>query len=329
VLAGSDVSTVGRRRPTTSSAAAAVWGDAPAALLEWLGVPRRHQAQGGDLGGLVLVDLPDFDSVERSHRVEVDRLVELVDLLVWVVDPQKYADSALHDGYLRPLARHRESMLVVLNQADVVGADTAGRLRDDLAELLRADGLDGVPVVTASAVTGEGVDALRTRLQEAVRRRAAAVKRLGADVSAAAETLSAETAPSARSGVRKDDRDRLRAALAAAAGVPTVVRAVEQAHRRRGALAAGWPFLRWVRWLRPDPLRRLRLPELPAPDVRTSLAPPSPVQREQVAAAARALASGAVGELPPPWPNVIRTAATRREEEIADRPVCSRRCWGS
>ena len=45
-------------------------------------------------------------------------MVELVDLLVWVADPQKYADAALHDGYLRPLAGHGDAMVVVLNQAD-------------------------------------------------------------------------------------------------------------------------------------------------------------------------------------------------------------------
>ena len=66
----------------------------------------------------MLLDLPDFDSVEAAHRVEVDRLVAVVDLLVWVVDPQKYADGSLHEHYLRPLAPHREPMLVVLNQAD-------------------------------------------------------------------------------------------------------------------------------------------------------------------------------------------------------------------
>ena len=36
--------------------------------------------------------------------MEVDRLVQLVDMLIWVVDPQKYADAALHDRYLIPLA---------------------------------------------------------------------------------------------------------------------------------------------------------------------------------------------------------------------------------
>ena len=88
-LAGEHVAAVGRRRPTTATAAAVAWGEASPALLEWLGVPRRHRAEDDGLAGLVLVDLPDFDSVERSHREEADRVIELVDLLVWVVDPQK------------------------------------------------------------------------------------------------------------------------------------------------------------------------------------------------------------------------------------------------
>ena len=317
-LSGDEVSLVGRRRPTTATAAAAVWGDSNPALLDWLGVPRRHHAADSALDGLVLVDLPDFDSVEHSHRLEADRVIELVDLLVWVVDPQKYADASLHEDYLRPLARHAEAMLVVLNQADVVDDGAARRIRDDLTRLLRGDGLDGVRVVTTSAATGDGLPELRAQLADAVRRRAAAVARLGADVGQAADALATECAPGARAGIRKQDRARLRAALAEAAGIPTVVRAVEQAHRRRGALAVGWPFVRWVRRFRPDPLRRFRLPERPAPEVRTSLPAVSPVQREQVAAATRALAAGAAGELPPPWPGVLRSAATRREDEVAD-----------
>jgi GTP-binding protein EngB required for normal cell division len=317
-LAGDHVSAVGRRRPTTATATAVAWGEASPALLDWLGVPRRHRAEEDGLAGLVLVDLPDFDSVERSHREEADRVIELVDLLVWVVDPQKYADASLHEGYLLPLARHSEAMVVVLNQTDVVDPGAVARIRDDLSRLLRAEGLDGVGVIATSAATGEGLDDLRKQLADAVRRRAAALVRLGADVSHAAAALATECAPRARAGIRKEDRERLRAALAVAAGVPTVTRAVQQAHRRRGTLAVGWPFMRWVRRFRPDPLRRLRLPERPAPEVRTSLPAASAVHREQVAAATRALAAGSAGDLPPPWPGLLRSAATRREDEVAD-----------
>ena len=59
----------------------------------------------GSLDGLVLLDLPDFDSREMSHRSEAERVLELVDVFVWVTDPQKYADALLHDEYVRQLTR--------------------------------------------------------------------------------------------------------------------------------------------------------------------------------------------------------------------------------
>ena len=47
---------------------------------------------------------PTTTRPRSSHHLEVDRLVELADLMVWVLDPQKYADAAVHDRYLAPLA---------------------------------------------------------------------------------------------------------------------------------------------------------------------------------------------------------------------------------
>src|SRR6266516_1738074 len=83
-LARMELSTVGVRRPTTAHAFACVWGP---------------------LGAAPLLDLPDFDSLAAAHRVEVDRLLTLVDLMVWVTDPQKYADQVIHDEYLRAFRR--------------------------------------------------------------------------------------------------------------------------------------------------------------------------------------------------------------------------------
>ena len=120
VLAGSELAVVGRRRPTTASGQAAVWGDGGDALLDWLEISRRHRLDADGLAGLVLLDLPDFDSIQASHRLEAERIVALADLVLWVVEPQKYADASLHDRYLRPLATHSEAMAVVLNQADLL-----------------------------------------------------------------------------------------------------------------------------------------------------------------------------------------------------------------
>ena len=35
--------------------------------------------------------------------MEAERVVALADLVLWVVEPQKYADASLHDRYLQPL----------------------------------------------------------------------------------------------------------------------------------------------------------------------------------------------------------------------------------
>ena len=146
-LAGAELASVSRRRPTTAAAAAAVWGDVGDALLDWLEIPRRHRLDDPQLAGLVLLDLPDFDSIERGHRLEVDRLVGLVDVVVWVVDPQKYADGAWHERYLRRLEAYGDVMLVALNQSDLLSPDALNACEADLPRLLRDDGLPGVPVL--------------------------------------------------------------------------------------------------------------------------------------------------------------------------------------
>jgi predicted nucleic acid-binding protein len=247
-------------------------------------------------------------------------VIALADLLVWVVDPQKYADGAWHERYLRPLAAYADTMAVVLNQADLLAPDAVEACRTDLQGLLRADGLDGVGVQAISAQTGAGVEDLRREVARRVQRREAAVQRLSADVGEAAAGLAGTCAGSA-GGLGRGDRDRLVAALAEAAGVPSVVRAVDRAHRRRGALATGWPVVRWVRRLRPDPLRRLRLADRAGEGqaaARPSLPAATPVQQAQVSTAARGLAKEAAGDLADPWPELVRAAATGGETRAAD-----------
>ena len=92
-LAGADFSTVGVTRPVTRDAHACLWDDAgSAALVEWLDVPVRNRYSrssalgGGETGlaGLVLLDLPDHDSVMGHATGQVDRLVSLADVMIWV-----------------------------------------------------------------------------------------------------------------------------------------------------------------------------------------------------------------------------------------------------
>jgi putative ribosome biogenesis GTPase RsgA len=176
-LVGEQASAPGVRRPTTGTPHASTWGPAGTpALLDWLGVPRRHVQTDPDpaLDGLVLLDLPDHDSTAVEHRLEVDRVVELVDVLVWVLDPQKYADAAVHDRYLAPHAEHAGVLVVVLSQVDRLDGTARAACLDDLRRLLASEGLGAVPVLPVAAPTGEGVPELRALLAERVRARKAA-----------------------------------------------------------------------------------------------------------------------------------------------------------
>jgi GTP-binding protein EngB required for normal cell division len=318
-LAGGELARVSVRRPTTAAATAAIWGEQPHALLDWLDVGTRHSVDGEGRDGLVLIDLPDFDSVERGHRLEAERLIGLVDLLVWVVDPQKYADASLHDDYLKRLRAHSDAMAVVLNQSDRLTRAELDRCEADLERLLDEDGLARVPVLAVSGTDGDGIAALEALLDERVARRRAAVTRLSGDVTTAAETLAAGCGPGRGAGVDRAGRARLVEALGAVAGMPLVVRAVARAHERRGTLAVGWPLVRWVRRLRPDPLRRLRLEGEGDESVHTSLPAATGVQRAQADSAVRTVASRSAGDLPEPWPRLVRSAATAREDELAER----------
>ncbi|MFB9677443.1 GTPase [Streptosporangium vulgare] len=344
LLSGTSLATVGVTRPTTSAAQAALWEGAGAGpLLDWLEIPRRHELPdaSGQAAGLILLDLPDHDSIEPSHRLEVDRLVELVDLLVWVLDPQKYADAAVHDRYLRPLARHRGVMVVVLNQIDRLSPAAAERCLKDLRRLLDEDGLTGVPVVGVSTRTGAGVPELRSLLTSRVADRRSWSARLAADAGMAADALlqasgvaPGETPPDAAN--RPDGLARpLRDALSQAAGVPVVVEAVAKSHRHRSVAATGWPPTRWIRRLRPDPLRRLRLdaasrsaggartaaeePEEAGGVVgRTSIPVATVVQRSRMDTAIREAAGAAAAGLPAPWAAAVRQAARSRGDELED-----------
>jgi GTP-binding protein EngB required for normal cell division len=346
-IAGLELSTVGARRPTTSQASACVWGgDGADPLLEWLGVPKRHRVshesplskadEDDPLHGLVLLDLPDHDSTELAHRLEVDRLIELVDVFVWVTDPQKYADAALHRQYLSRLAGHDAVTVVVLNQADRLSPEALQACRRDLERLLVVDGLRDVQVLTTSVRTGEGVDRLCDTLAEAVGRRTAWSERLGADLDAAAVDLGGsvgDSEPDAEKVASTPETRDLVEAFADAAGVPAVVAAVQSDYRRDALGTAGWPITRWGRRLRPDPLRRLGLPgagrgidrgrqdrDGETTDVtrRSSLPVPSATQRARVELATRRISDRAGSGLPQRWADAVRAAAQPPAGDLTD-----------
>ena len=346
-VSGTDLARVGVRRPTTSEPLAVTWGDEPTEdLLDWLQVSRRHaiategNAAGarldgpggsGGLDGLVLLDLPDHDSTEKGNQLQVDRMVRLVDVMVWVVDPQKYADAVLHDRYLKPLVEHAPVMVVVLNQVDRLDAAQRKACLRDLRRLLDSEGLTRTEIRAVSAETGEGLVELRELIADRVAGKLAAARRLSADVATVADRLAAASGSAAAPELSKRSVSAMNTAMAEAAGAEAVAEAVRDAWRVRGAAATGWPVVAWVGRLKPDPLRRLHLDRLPTsakgpqkaidPTAvgRTSLPLRSGVQAARVDTAVRALADEASAGLSRGWADAVRNAARAEEPRLADR----------
>lgn len=327
-LAGAQISETGLRRPTTASPLACSWTDGAAGLLDRLAIPgrlRRRPQPGSTaadeaLQGLVLVDLPDHDSAARGHRDQVDRVLALVDAVIWVVDPEKYADAALHERYLRPLAGHAEVTFVVLNQIDRLPGEAADQVLDDLRRLLDEDGMalgehgePGATVLSLSALTGDGVGELRELLGRFVQDRTAATRRLSADVDAAADRLRPVYVAEGRPGLGERAREEFADRLGEAVGAAAAGQAAEREWRRNAGRACGTPWLRLWRWY-----ESTRQPG--GPDRGALGAPPEEqlTARQRVEQAVRTVADDAADGLPGPWAQAVREAAVHGAQGLPE-----------
>lgn len=327
-VTGTDYARAHVTRPTTSEPLAAVWnseGSDP--LLDWLKVNDRRPVKepfAGDPGlSLILLDLPDFDSIALEHRAIVERLVGQVDVLVWVVDPQKYADETIHNDFIKPLASHAAVTACVLNQVDRLPKQEVPRVLASLEDLLRRDGLGRVRILPASAKTGDGIPAVRQMIARFAHSKAANAQRLSADVDAAAAKLDGEEAPGKLAKQRTGDMVRQ---IASGAGVDVVADAVGASYRQRAGKVTGWPLTAWILGLRPDPLKRLHLPESQNLEARregrdadvhrTALPPLTAGQSASIARAVRNYADESAKGLGPGWHQAIRDTANAAVERL-------------
>ncbi|KAB1146461.1 ATP-binding protein [Streptomyces luteolifulvus] len=325
-LAGVAISETGVRRPTTALPIVCSWSDGASSLIDRLGIPgrlRRRPMQSAEaeaqLGGLVLVDLPDHDSAAVQHREQVDRVLALVDAIIWVVDPEKYADAVLHERYLRPMAGHAEVMFVVLNQIDRLPGEATEQVLDDLRRLLDEDGIalgeygePGATVLALSALTGDGVGELREALGQFVKERGAPGRRIAADVDAAAARLRPAYATARRAGLSEEARDEFADRLADAVGATAAGEAAERAWLRNANRACGTPWLRLWRWYR-DRLEPStgRFPQRAQQDEEATA-------RQRVEQAVRTVADRASTGLPAPWAQAVREAAARGSQGLPE-----------
>ncbi len=144
-LARDAISKSGDRRPTTDRVVAYrhrdtdVPDDLPRADLSEPQVLHDNAS----LARVVVLDFPDFDSVEAGHRDILLRHLPFLDVLFIVVDDVKYGDRRLFE-LLRDLRHDPQNLFVILNKVDRLvaryGADgwrrVAAEILDDLHEKL-------------------------------------------------------------------------------------------------------------------------------------------------------------------------------------------------
>ena len=151
-IAGEELASVSALRPHTDRPLAWLPKDAAPSLLELLdtaGIVDRHVQD--IFPDIALLDLPDIDSVAVNHRRDVEQLLPEMDGVLWLLDPDKYRDAALHRDFLAPLARYREQFAFVLNKIDLVPPDRRTALLDDLRSALERDGYDDPEILVTAA----------------------------------------------------------------------------------------------------------------------------------------------------------------------------------
>lgn len=297
-------------------------------------------------GGLILLDMPDFDSVTTTNRDLAARMMRYVDVLVWVVDPQKYADAVIHRDFMVPLAASGAQALCVLNQADKLAPAEVPAVLASLTRLLQAEGTDAhllAAPIAVSARTGEGVDVLRDLLAQVAAAKSLSLQRTDAQLHATASQLRTYAGGEGTvlaGAYALDAEQKLVQACYTSSHAEQVLQAATASYRRAAGQHTGWILTRWMSRLKADPLRRLHLgqqdekkssskAEKPAgmlgsdsenaPElVASSLPPLSAAQKAGMANAVRQYSKQMAARIDEPWKRSMKEAALSREAELPE-----------
>lgn len=339
-IVGEDLGKAAARRPTTSSPLAAIWEPAGSEeLLDWLGVEDRRARTGefaAGAGPLILLDLPDFDSVEASNRAIAERLAGQVDVLVWVSDPEKYADSVIHEQFIRPHANHAAVTLAVLNKSDLLAEADIPTVSSSFKGLLLDDGLSNATVIPTSTRTGAGIDTLREAITRVARAHTAQSARIEADIQSVTADLipdaSGKTLAKQEKQTRPDKHAKreMDATLTEAAGADRIADKAAAAYRKRLRERTGWLLTSWITRFRPDPLKRMGVRDQ-ADEVgvhRSSLPELDAASKAVANRGVRGYAEAVAAGLPDQWAAAVTDRAGKVAEQVPaalDRAVARTR----
>ena len=297
-------------------------------------------------GGLILLDMPDFDSVTTTNRDLAARMMRYVDVLVWVVDPQKDADAVIHRDFMVPLAASGAQALCVLNQADKLAPAEVPAVLASLTRLLQAEGTEAhllAAPIAVSARTGEGIEVLRDLLAQVAAAKSLSLQRTDAQLHATASQLrtyaGGEDTVLAGAYALEAERKLVQACYTSS-HAEQVLQAATASYRRAAGQHTGWILTRWMSRLKADPLRRLHLGQqdekkseskaekfagMLGPDsenapelVASSLPPLSAAQKAGMANAVRQYSKQMANRIDEPWKRSMKEAALSREAELPD-----------
>ena len=187
-LVSEPIAPIGVVRPTTTGSTAVIPADSDtdfARLTDALRVD--HVIRSGALSSTILVDLPDFDSVRLAHRHIVGSVLPAVDAVLWIFDPEKYADNVVHHEFLAPLAPYEAQFIFVLNQIDRLG-DDASTVRGHLEAKLSEDGYGDPEVVQCVASGRLQVDDVIAAIAERFDTKSTALAKAALDLRLGANT---------------------------------------------------------------------------------------------------------------------------------------------
>ena len=271
-LTGLDLSAVGVRRPTTSWATACVWGSEGASeLLEWLGIPARHQVMRDSMLDTRREDQqPRGRRPARPARPRLDRALPTTSRSTGSSSsPTCWCGSSTRRSTPTPRSttatsrrtpRHQDVMLVVLNQIDTVPEGERDSMVADVRRLLDDEGLERGAAARRQRPRGRWHGRAQGRGRRAGGRQEVVAgpgrgRREGRRRPARGGVRDRRRRESCRRSAWQ--RSRTRSPTPPACRPSS--RPPRQSARIRAQRATGWPVTRVFSLFRPDPLKRLDL----------------------------------------------------------------------
>ncbi|MEN8233577.1 MAG: GTPase [Actinomycetota bacterium] len=215
-FAGEPVTSTSALRPHTDEPLAWVSAeDQPiSSLLSDQGIDEIVEHDGHS--SLAIVDLPDLDSINDQHRATVERILPLVDAVIWIFDPVKYHDPSIHEEFLSRLAGYEDVFVFVLNKVDRLDEGEAEAVVTHLTGLLELDGFSDPLVHRISADPPSGdpvdIDSLANALEERLVAKRADRAKLVEDLLQAGRSLVSDVG--GWRGTPDDAHERIREAAA-------------------------------------------------------------------------------------------------------------------